>query len=163
MFRRTTVSCGWRPKTLVERVRPILAGRAKVERKLATTVVLNRLRRESTNRWSVLRFQQRNITRVGVNASLREHGADWGHTTNDLARQNVTIFPSALQVLAVYEPMSLRSITELCASGIAPHFKRKSPRKEIDDDFRSDVEELKRNTKNVSVQSWEAFSLESDK
>jgi ribosomal protein L20 len=99
---------------------PLLQGRAKMEKKLAVRRVLGNLRRETNARLEDNKFMGRSIMRASVNAAAREHGTDWGRLRIDLSRQDVTLFPTTLKTLAVYEPMSFRALAELAASGIMP-------------------------------------------
>jgi len=120
MLRHSAVRLGWRPKAYIQKVMPLLSGRAKVEFKLARRRVLGRLRRATNSRLQSDRFMNNSIRRAGINAAAREHGTDYARVTTDLARQDVAVHPAALKTLAINEPMSFRAVMELIASGIAP-------------------------------------------
>jgi ribosomal protein L20 len=120
MLRSSPVALGWKPRRYIERVMPMLNDRAKLERKLAVRKVLGRIRHETNRRNFDDHFMNRSIVRVGVNAAAREHGTDFPKLQHDLARQDVPLFPTTLQTLAIYEPMAFRALCELSASGIHP-------------------------------------------
>jgi hypothetical protein len=163
MLRTTVVALGWRPKTLAQRVKPLLTGRAKVEAKLATRYTIALLRDETHGRLADRKFSSRNITRVNVDAASKEHGTDWAKLRNDASRQNVVLFPTALKAVAMYEPMSFRALCELLSSGIAPPPEAStnpkpqlSSREQLDLDIVSIQKSLSPSIE-IDCQSWRRF------
>ena len=120
MLRCTIPTLSYRPRGWIQRVMPLLPGKAKVEFKFARGKVLNRLKTATLRRKEIDAWTHNDTVKVAVGAAANEHGTSWAALTADLARQNVTLFPTAQRAVAVYEPMSFRALMELAGSGIAP-------------------------------------------
>ena len=110
----------WRAYKELDRVRHLLSGRQKLERKLGYKQLIGDLKSWSRHRASGLSYRSKSITRHNVDAAALEHGSGWNQIRSDLARQNVVLLPSAQKMLAQYEPLAFRALVELCSSNIPP-------------------------------------------
>jgi hypothetical protein len=176
MLRSTPIACNWQARRQLERVRPMLMGRAGKERKLGHMLFTQRLRAETTHRVTSLSKTNGSHVRLNVDSALQEHGTDWSKARNDFARQNVALFPRSMQQLAQYEPMSFRALVELSASNIAPppapHDASKvapapyDPKLNALLELRGDVDRMLRHKSKLQGQaddwmdSWKQFAVE---
>ena len=120
MLRQTLPSLHFRAAIEMDRVRGMLRGRARLERKLGLKKMLFLLRTQTKYRVELSSYWRKTVTGKNVDSAAREHGAGWSTMRNDLARQNVAILPRTQQTLAQYEPLAFRAMMELNASAIAP-------------------------------------------
>lgn len=120
MFRQSNPLLHFRAAFEMDRVRGMLRGRARLERKLGLKKMLFLLRTQTKYRVERATYWRKTVTRKNIDSAAREHGAGWGTMKNDLARQNVALLPRTQQALAQYEPLAFRAIMELNASAIAP-------------------------------------------
>lgn len=127
MLRRTNVSLHFRARLELDRIRGLLRGRARLERKLGLKRLFYLMRTQTRYRVEQKSFWERAIVRKNVDSAGREHGTGWSHLRNDTARQNVMLLPHTQQALAQYEPLAFRAVVELCASRIAPPPSPSSP------------------------------------
>uniref|UniRef100_A0A7S1PUJ5 Uncharacterized protein n=1 Tax=Neobodo designis TaxID=312471 RepID=A0A7S1PUJ5_NEODS len=171
MLRHSPVCLGWRPKAYVQKVMPLLASRAKVEFKIGRRVVLNRLKRATDKRLTTDKWMRNSVNRAAINAAAREHGSDFPKLTNDLARQDVVLNPTAMKTLAVYEPMSFRAVMELAASGIAPPTPKSQvakPQRPVLEQLDEDVRRIQATRSAVAADTelrdaWKRYVVEAEK
>lgn len=110
----------YRATVELDRLRGMLRGRARLERKIGLKRLFFLMRTQTRYRVEQQSHWNRAIVRKNVDSAAREHGTSWQHLRNDLARQNVTLLPRMQQTLAQYEPLAFRAMVELCASHIPP-------------------------------------------
>lgn len=120
MLRATGVTLHYRAKLELDRIRGMLRGRARLERKVGLKRLFFLMRTQTRYRVEQQSLWNRAIVRKNVDSAAREHGTSWSYIRNDTARQNVTLLPKTLQMLAQYEPLAFRSLMEICASNIPP-------------------------------------------
>jgi hypothetical protein len=120
MLRYSLLHRNYRAQIELDRVRPLLRGRAKYEKKIGLKKLFFMLRVQTKYRVELRRYKERALTRKNVDAALWEHNASWVTVRNDLARQNVALLPASQKRLALYEPLAFRAVVELCASRIPP-------------------------------------------
>ena len=120
MLRQTLPSLHFRAAIEMDRVRGMLRGRARLERKLGLKKMLFLLRTQTKYRVELSSYWRKTVTRKNVDSAAREHGAGWSTMRNDLARQNVAILPRTQQTLAQYEPLAFRAMMELNGSPRPP-------------------------------------------
>lgn len=120
MLRRSQVSLNYRATYELERIRSMMRGRARLERKIGLKYLFFLMRTQTRYRVELQSYWERSIVRKNVDSAAREHGSGWPYLRNDLARQNVLLLPRTQQALAQYEPIAFRAVVELCASRIPP-------------------------------------------
>ncbi|CCW69296.1 unnamed protein product [Phytomonas sp. Hart1] len=120
MLRRTPVVQNFRAKLELDRIRGLLRGRARLERKVGLKRLFFLMRTQTRYRVEQKAFWERAIVRKNVDSAAQEHGSSWVYLRNDLARQNLLLLPRTQQLLAQYEPLAFRAVVELCASRLAP-------------------------------------------
>eukprot|EP00796_Vickermania_ingenoplastis_P008217 gene8217-5741_t len=104
----------------LDKIRGMLRGRARLERKVGLKRLFFLMRTQTRYRVEQQSFWNRAIVRKNVDSAAREHGASWSHIRNDSARHNVMLLPRMQQVLAQYEPLAFRSLLEVYGSRIPP-------------------------------------------
>lgn len=120
MLRSTPVSRYWRATAELDRLRGLLRGRARLEKKVGLKRITFLMRTQTRYRVEQKAHWERAIVRKNVDSAAHEHGSGWQHLRNDLARQNLMLLPRTQQQLALYEPLAFRAVVELCASRVAP-------------------------------------------
>lgn len=120
MLRRTSTSLHFRAQLELDRIRGLMRGRARLERKIGLKRLFFLMRTQTRYRVEQKALWERAVVRKNVDSAAREHGTGWPHLRNDLARQNVMLLPKTQQTLAQYEPLAFRAVVELCASRIPP-------------------------------------------
>lgn len=120
MLRSTHASLNYRATLELDRVRGLLRGRARLERKVGVKRLTFLMRTQTRYRVEKQSYWERSIVRKNVDSAAHEHGSAWSHLRNDIARQNMMLLPRTQQHLAQYEPLAFRAVMELCASRIAP-------------------------------------------
>ncbi|CBH18023.1 hypothetical protein, conserved [Trypanosoma brucei gambiense DAL972] len=120
MLRRTVCVQHYRAKLELDRIRSMLRGRARLERKVGLKRLFFLMRTQTRYRVEQQAHWERAIVRKNVDSAAREHGTGWQHLRNELGRQNVILLPRSQQLLAQYEPLAFRAVVELCASRIPP-------------------------------------------
>ncbi|KAK7197897.1 hypothetical protein NESM_000744100 [Novymonas esmeraldas] len=120
MLRATGISRYYRATMELDRLRGMLRGRARLERKVGLKRITFLMRTQTRYRVEQKAHWERAIVRKNVDSAAHEHGTGWKHLRNDLARQNVMLLPRSQQLLAQYEPLAFRAVVELCASRVAP-------------------------------------------
>lgn len=120
MLRSTTVSRYYRATAELDRLRGLLRGRARLEKKVGLKRITFLMRTQTRYRVEQKAHWERAIVRKNVDSAAHEHGSGWQHLRNDLARQNMMLLPKTQQQLALYEPLAFRAVMELCASRVAP-------------------------------------------
>ncbi|KAG8348822.1 hypothetical protein TRVL_00346 [Trypanosoma vivax] len=120
MLRRTLTYHHYRAKLELDRIRGMLRGRARLERKVGLKRLFFLMRTQTRYRVEQQSHWERAIVRKNVDSAAREHGTGWPHLRNEMGRQNVMLLPRTQQILAQYEPLAFRAVVELCASAIAP-------------------------------------------
>ncbi|AYU83695.1 mitoribosomal protein bL20m [Leishmania donovani] len=120
MLRSTGVSLYYRATAELDRLRGMLRGRARLERKVGLKRITFLMRTQTRYRVEHKAHWERAIVRKNVDSAAHEHGSGWQHLRNDLARQNLMLLPRTQQQLAQYEPLAFRAVMELCASRVAP-------------------------------------------
>ncbi|CCW65649.1 unnamed protein product [Phytomonas sp. EM1] len=120
MLRQTSVLQHFRAKIELDRIRGLLRGRARLERKIGLKRLFFLMRTQTRYRVEQKAFWERAIVRKNVDSAAQEHGSSWMYLRNDLARQNLLLLPRTQQILAQYEPLAFRAIVELCASRLPP-------------------------------------------
>lgn len=120
MLRYTSAALSFRATLELDRIRGLLRGRARLERKIGLKRLFFLLRTQTRYRVEQKSHWERAIVRKNVDSAAQEHGTSWAHLRNDLARQNMMLLPRTQQMLAQYEPLSFRAVVEVCASHIAP-------------------------------------------
>jgi hypothetical protein len=111
----------WKARWEFSRVADRLSGRARYEPGL-TWRAMNQFMRRATD-YRVTGIKNRYTSSITVqrfNAAAMEHGTHMGHIQKDQARHRMGLSNIALVNLAQYEPLSFRSVVELCASEISP-------------------------------------------
>ncbi|KAG5464169.1 hypothetical protein LSCM1_00349 [Leishmania martiniquensis] len=120
MLRFTSISRYYRATAELDRLRGMLRGRARLERKVGLKRITFLMRTQTRYRVEQKAHWERAIVRKNVDSAAHEHGSGWQHLRNDLARQNLMLLPRTQQQLAQYEPLAFRAVMELCASRVAP-------------------------------------------
>nr|CCC95593.1 unnamed protein product [Trypanosoma congolense IL3000] len=120
MLRHTTGLQHYRAKLELDRIRGMLRGRARLERKVGLKRLFFLMRTQTRYRVEQRAHWERAVVRKNVDSAAREHGTGWPHLRNELSRQNILLLPRSQQVLAQYEPLAFRAVVELCASRIPP-------------------------------------------
>lgn len=120
MLRSTTACLNYRARLELDRIRGLLRGRARLERKVGLKRLFFLMRMQTSYRVEMQSYWERAIVRKNVDSAAREHGSSWTYLRNDLARQNIVLQPRMQQMLAQYEPLSFRAVVELCSSRVPP-------------------------------------------
>ncbi|ORC91395.1 uncharacterized protein TM35_000064000 [Trypanosoma theileri] len=120
MLRCTNVVLNYRAALELDRIRSMLRGRARLERKVGLKRLYFLMRTQTRYRVEQQSHWNRAIVRKNVDSAAREHGSGWPQLRNELARQNMILLPHTQQTLAQYEPLAFRAVMELCASRIPP-------------------------------------------
>jgi hypothetical protein len=120
MLRQTQITLNYRARQEFDRMRSLLRGRAKLERKIGIKQISFSMRTLTKYRVEQGSYWRKTVVRKGIDSAAVEHGAGWGPLKNDLARQNVLLLPTAQAQIARYEPLAFRAVMELCSSRIAP-------------------------------------------
>ncbi|KAH9598263.1 hypothetical protein LSM04_009131 [Trypanosoma melophagium] len=120
MFRCTNASHNYRAALELDRIRSMLRGRARLERKVGLKRLYFLMRTQTRYRVEQQSHWNRAIVRKNIDSAAREHGTGWPQLRNELGRQNILLLPHTQQTLAQYEPLAFRAVIELCASRIPP-------------------------------------------
>ncbi|EAN90473.1 hypothetical protein C3747_76g227 [Trypanosoma cruzi] len=120
MLRRTSLACSYRASLELDRIRSMLRGRARLERKVGLKRLFFLMRTQTRYRVEQQSHWNRAIVRKNVDSAAREHGTGWAQLRNEFGRQNILLLPRSQQMLAQYEPLAFRAVVELCASRIPP-------------------------------------------
>lgn len=120
MLRSTFPLLNYRATVELDRIRGLLRGRARLERKVGLKRLLFLMRTQTRYRVEQQSFWERAVVRKNVDSAAQEHGGSWSQLKNDLARHNIHLFPRSQQTLAQYEPLAFRAVMELCASHVPP-------------------------------------------
>ncbi|KPI84919.1 hypothetical protein ABL78_6044 [Leptomonas seymouri] len=120
MLRSTSISRYWRATAELDRLRGLLRGRARLEKKVGLKRITFLMRTQTRYRVEQKSHWERAIVRKNVDSAAHEHGSGWQHLRNDLARQNMMLLPRMQQQLSLYEPLAFRAVMELCASRVPP-------------------------------------------
>lgn len=120
MLRHSNFCLNYRATLELDRLRGMLRGRARLERKVGLKRLFFLMRSQTRYRVEQQSYWNRSIVRKNVDSAAQEHGTSWVYLRNDLARQNLMLLPRTQQILAQYEPLAFRAVVELCASRIPP-------------------------------------------
>lgn len=120
MLRSSSLSLHYRATAELDRIRGMLRGRARLEKKIGLKRLFFLMRSQTRYRIEQQSHWNRAIVRKNIDSAAREHGSGWPYLRNDLARQNVILLPAMQQTLAQYEPLAFRCLMELCSSRIPP-------------------------------------------
>lgn len=120
MLRSTNISRYYRATAELDRLRGLLRGRARLEKKVGLKRITFLMRTSTRYRVEHKAHWERAIVRKNVDSAAHEHGSGWQHLRNDLARHNMFLLPKTQQQLALYEPLAFRAVMELCASRVPP-------------------------------------------
>lgn len=120
MLRRTDVCLHFRARAEFDRIRSMMRGRAKLERKIGIKQMTFIMRTQTAYRVELQSYWEKRLNRKRVDSAAVEHGVGWGPLKNDLARQDVLLSPTAQHNLATYEPLAFRAVVELASSKIPP-------------------------------------------
>lgn len=120
MLRVSATRLWWAARKEVDQYRPMLMGRARMERRLGYKQIMFQLRTQCKFRVESKPAVEKQLIRAQADAAAKEQNTDWNAIRNDIARQKVQILPQTQATLAKYEPMAYRAMIELLASGIPP-------------------------------------------
>lgn len=120
MFQISCIARHYRAAIELDRIRGMLRGRARLERKVGLKRLFFLMRTQTRYRVEQQSHWNRAVVRKNVDSAAREHGSSWQYIRNDIARHNMILQPRMQQVLAQYEPLAFRALIEVCASRIPP-------------------------------------------
>lgn len=120
MLRSTFVARSFRARVEFDRLRSMMRGRAKLERKVGLQRITFLVKQQTRYRVEIESYWRKTVLRKGIDSAAVEHGAGWATLKNDIARQNILLTPTAQNHIAKYEPLAFRALMELCSSRIAP-------------------------------------------
>lgn len=120
MFRNSYVLHHYRADIELDRIRGMLRGRARLERKVGLKRLFFLMRTQTRYRVEQQSHWSRAIVRKNIDSATREHGTSWQYIRNDFAMHNIILLPKMQQLLAQYEPLAFRALLELSASHVSP-------------------------------------------
>lgn len=120
MLRNSYVLCHYRADIELDRIRGMLRGRARLERKVGLKRLFFLMRTQTRYRVEQQSHWSRAIVRKNIDSAAREHGTSWQYIRNDFAMHNIILLPKMQQILAQYEPLAFRALIELSASHVPP-------------------------------------------
>lgn len=120
MFKNSQFLQHYRAAAELDRIRGMLRGRARLERKVGLKRLFFLMRTQTRYRVEQQSHWSRAIVRKNIDSAAREHGTSWQYLRNDFAMHNIMLLPKMQQMLAQYEPLAFRALIELSASHVPP-------------------------------------------